>query len=48
MINPNKTNPFNNDVDARIRTMAEFSMTLDAKQQEKLAAELKQLGADFQ
>ena len=43
-----KTNPFENDVDARIRAMAKFSMTLDAKQQEKLAAELKKLGADFQ
>ena len=43
-----KTNPFEDDVDARIRAMAEFSMTLDAKQQEKLAAELKKLGADFQ
>ena len=43
-----KTNPFEDDVDARICTMAEFSMTLDAKQQEKLAAELKKLGADFQ
>ena len=44
----NKTNPFKDDVNARIRAMAEFSMTLDAKQQEKLAAELKKLGADFQ
>ena len=43
-----KTNPFEDDVDTRIRAMAEFSMTLDAKQQEKLAAELKRLGADFQ
>ena len=45
---PIKTNPFNDNVDACIRAMAEFSMTLDAKQQEKLAAELKKLGADFQ
>ena len=43
-----KTNPFDDDVNAHIRAMAEFSMTLDAKQQEKLAAELKKLGADFQ
>ena len=43
-----KTNPFEDDVDACIHAMAEFSMTLDAKQQEKLAGELKRLGADFQ
>ena len=42
------TNPFANDVETRIRKMAEFSMTLDAAQQEMLAAEMKKLGADFQ
>ena len=43
-----KTNPFKDNVDTHIRAMAEFSMTLDAKQQEKLAKELKKLGAHFQ
>ena len=42
------TNPFATDIETRIRKMAEFSMTLDAAQQEMLAAEMKKLGADFQ
>ena len=44
----NHTNPFTDNVEARIHKMAEFSMTLDAAQQEMLAAEMKKLGADFQ
>ena len=44
----NHSNPFADNVEARICKMAEFSMTLDAAQQEMLAAEMKKLGADFQ
>ena len=34
-------------MESRIRKMAEFSMTLNTKQQEMLATELQKLGADF-
>ena len=44
----NHTNPFADDVKTRIHKMAEFSMTLDATQQEMLVAEMKKLGADSQ
>ena len=43
-----QTNPFVDNVETHIQKMAEFSMTLNAAQQEMLAAEMKKLGADFQ
>ena len=43
-----QTNLFVDDVETRIWKMAEFSMTLNAAQQEMLAVEMKKLGMDFQ